>query len=222
MQPKPDATRTYLAWLRLTAPQVYSAALRKFAGKTRSLGGLDRNLGDMGQDDLLNIPAADLPGGEIVVSSTPDTSGGYSLPVLAQDPSAFAPVSDVSSMVSLDPGVSDAITAAANAQTNTQNISAIASAVGSVLNTALTTSSQANLVKLNTARVQAGLYPLNAQGQIIRPTVPGAVAPGTGQSAIARMEQAIAGPGGGGSTLPLLLIAGVAGLALFAFSRRGT
>lgn len=217
MQPNAAATRTYLAWLRLTAPQVYSAALRKFAGKTRSLGGLDRNLGDLGQDDLLSLP-------EVDVTSSPDTSGGYSLPVLAQDPTALAPVtpvSDLSSMVSLDPGVSDAITAAANAQTNTQNISAIASAVGSVLNTALTTSSQANLVKLNTARVQAGLYPLNAQGQIIRPTVPGAPV-GAGSSAIARMEQAIAGPGVGGSTLPLLLIAGVAGLALFAFSRRGT
>jgi hypothetical protein len=224
----------FLAWLRTTAPETYTTALRKVAGKPRGSGGLTRDLigsmytpstgfgflgddfGSLGQD---NTGVAD--GGLVsnpleTVTVTPSPDWVYNPadyqpapPVALVDTSTFTtPAIEATPPPALDTsGTLVSIPAPAPSAWGS-----FLTAVTGLASTALTTSAQSNLVKVNTARAAQGLPPVDANGIPIRPTA-SLFPPNT---TIARLESSIAGV----ATSPLFLIAGVGLLALFFMRKR--
>jgi hypothetical protein len=207
----------YLAWLRTTAPSLYSQAVRKATGKQHTLGGLTDNLLNralspgltqsfLGDDDLDEI---DVTG---VSMDQPVTTNLFIAPVdTTFDTSTIAAPSAVN--VAPLPNVPVPSTPAAAAPSS--NIFAnILTAVASIGSTVVTASQQSALIALNTQRAAQGLPPVNAAGQVIT-----AAGTATTSPALLAFENAITG-GAGGSLLPIILIGGV--LAYFLFGRKST
>lgn len=220
-------TQLYLAWLRTTSPEVYMAAMRKITGQKRTLGGLDADLcasmtapstfGAFGQDDS----SFDYTMPEIDITAPVDTTT-YTLPVIDEtsltpvtpiDTSVLTPVTDIGTTVTM-PDVTITPAPATSSPFSSNVLAAFTTAVGTVAASALQASNQSNLIKLNTARAQQGLPPVNSAGQVVTPTNT-RLAPATGP--IYKLESTIAGAAGGVG-LPLLLGVGV--LAFFMLRRR--
>jgi hypothetical protein len=223
----------YLAWLRTNSPDVYLMAMRKTLGQPRTLGGLDSDLvnsmtapatfGAFGQDSSSDtslpsvtvspdtfapqFPLTDTSGMPLIFPVTEAYPTAPEIPTLT--PEQLAPVTVEAAPA---PVLDASGTLTGTPPDGTSWLTSLITAVGNIGATALSSSSQSNLVKLNTARAQQGLPPVDINGRVV--TASG-LAPAT--SAIYRLEQAIAG-GTTGAT-PLLLIAGV-GLLAFLFMRR--
>lgn len=215
----------YLAWLRQTAPATYATAVRKVAGKPRSLGGLNRNLvssmyapstgfGFLSDDvtdaslQPITVTAPDLS------SLSIDTSGFQPADLSADivDPSTFA-----SPSLPASPDVSTPATdtsgSSGSSWFNSNTFSSLINAVGNVASTALNVSAQSNLLKLNTQRAAQGLWPVQANGT----PVPQSQLYPASSPTLARFESAISTQG---MTSPLLIIAGLGLLAVLIKRRR--
>lgn len=201
-----NAQAAYLAWLRLTAPEVYTAALRKVARAPRGLGGLSDDLlarmsrpstgfGFFG-DDTTDIPTITVTAD---ASSGPDTSG------LVLDPSTLDPV-DLTSLqdqASVSPSLNILPEPASTTSTTGSNLFAsIIQAVGTVTAAGMQASQQSSLVKLNTQRAAQGLPPVNANGVPINT----GFLTRSSNPAIASLENSISGA----ASSPLLWVAALA------------
>ena len=197
----------YLAWLRTTAPETYSAVMRKVSGKPRSTGGLQADLvtnmfrpstgfGFLGQD------SSDMP--EVDVTATPITDTSYTLPTI--DTSTFE-------NPTLDQSVTmpDVTITPAPAAPSSDIWANVIKGVTSITAAALTTSAQSNLVKVNTQRAQQGLPPVDANGVPIRPSY----SLYSSNPTLRNLEASISGS----SMTPILLIGGLALVALLMFKR---
>lgn len=209
----------FLAWLRTTSPQVYTAAIRQALRQPQTLGGLNCDLvnsmtapatfGAFGQDDSGD---GGLP--EITISApSVDQSAPQIIPLTPAD----IALSDVGTGITqIDvtqpdlPIVTNPSTGTTTAGSNTI-WNSIVTAVGNVGAAAFKADTQSNLVKLNTQRASMGLPPVNANGQVVT----AGFAPAT--NAIYSLENAIGGVGAGGGSL--FLIAGV-GLLAFMLLRK--
>lgn len=217
--------QAYLAWLRQTAPATYATAVRKVTGKSRSLGGLSRNLigslygtctgfGFLSDDITDSFAPVDISAPDMS-SLTIDTSG-FQAPDLSSDivdPSTFASP-DLSASIpdfSTDT-TSSAAPSGGSSFFNANTFSSLINAVGNVASTALNVSAQSDLLKLNTQRAAQGLWPVQANGT----PVPQSQLYPASSPAVARFESAISTQG---VTTPLLMVAGL-GLLAFALFKR--
>lgn len=179
-----NAKQTYLAWVRTTQPAVYYSALRAVFSPNKA------GLGGLG-DDLTDSIAASETSPSLV--STSDLSD--------IDTSISSDVSD---------SINNAYTASISPASTTQGGStdffgALANAITAVAPTVVQTQAAENLLAINTARAQQGLPPLTANGV---PVTGSMLSPTS--ATVAQMEAALSG----GSLMPILLIGGLAVLAL--------
>jgi hypothetical protein len=209
-----NAQQKYLAWLRITAPEVYTAALRTVARKPRGLGGLSDDLLTRMQRPctgfgFLGDDSADLPTITVTADApTADTSG------LTLDPNAFdsADLATLQQQTTL-PALPADVTAAAAAQSQPTGLfNSIVSAVAGVATTALNVSGQSNLVKVNTQRAAMGLPPVNAQGVPISNSF---FRPSTNPQ-LAALEASV----GGFASSPLVWVAGLGLIAFLLLGKR--
>ncbi|MGH3574921.1 MAG: hypothetical protein ACRDUW_24375 [Pseudonocardiaceae bacterium] len=129
-----NARQLYLAWLRSTHPDIYVAALRKVAGKPRSLGGL-------GQDLMSSMTAPDMASIASDVQLLPDVTTALD----------SATTSSSGRWTDIFPSIANAVTSLANTYFTTSAQSNLLSA-------------QSNLLQLNTQRATQGLPPVTAAG----------------------------------------------------------
>jgi MYXO-CTERM domain-containing protein len=214
-----NARAAYLAWLRINAPEVWTAAMRKVAGKARGLGGLSDDLiarmsrpstgfGFFGDD------TSDLPTITVTADAYPTTVD----PSLALDPTALDPVDftvlqqQANAPVPLLP-TPDATTAPAQPAASSSGIFAsIINAVASVTTAGMAANAQSGLLRLNTQRASQGLPPVNAAGV---PIATSFLSPSSNPT-IARLEATIAGAG----SSPILWIGALALAGLFLLRKK--
>lgn len=213
-----NAQAAYLAWLRINAPEVYTGALRKVAGKARGLGGLaDDLLARMSRTStgfgFFGDDTTDLPTITVTADAIPTVDNSS----LALTPDDLATLNDTLSQQDLQSSVSltalPTVPMAAPTVTTGSNLFAsIIQAVGTVTAAGMQASTQSSLVKLNTQRAAAGLPPVNANGVPINT----GFLPPSSNPTIARLEAGIAGAG----SSPMLWIAALAVGALFLLRKK--
>lgn len=207
-----NARQAYLAWLRVTNPGIYNAAIRRVAGRPRSLGGLSTDLiaqmsrqstgfGFLG-DDYSDLPTIDV------------TADAPTMPdITPLDVTDLTPIdtSDLTSSVQLTPASSIAPAADSNNTTSgpSTTFNAITGAVASIITAGMSASASSSLLKLNTQRAQQGLPPVNAQGVPISTSG----LPLSTNPTIARFEASMAGV----ASSPMLWLAGLGIAALLIF-----
>lgn len=221
-----NVRQAYLAWLRQTAPQTYATAVRKVAGKPRSLGGLNRNLiaslyGPATGFGFLSDDVTDATLAPVTVSApdmsslTVDTSGFQApdMSSLIVDPSTFSSPDLSASIPDFSTGGTDTSAPSGGSSFfNANTFSSLITAVGNVASTALNVSAQSNLLKLNTQRAAQGLWPVQANGTL----VPQSQLYPSSSPTLARFESAISTQG---IATPLLMVAGLGVLAFALFKR---
>jgi hypothetical protein len=220
-----NAKALYLSWLRQTAPELYTAALRKVAGKPRGLGGLGDDLvsrmcrpctgfGFLG-DDTSDLPTITVTAPDFY-NTAPDLTGVDSFLTepggLTVDPSSFS-AADLTSLTAQDVSSLPTITEAPDTSAGSGGLfSNVATAVASIVTAGMTANNQSNLLKVNTQRASQGLPPVDSNGVPIRTSL---LTPSSNPT-IARIESTIAGA----ASSPLLWVAGLGLLGFLLLRKR--
>lgn len=208
----------YLAWLRTTAPAVYSAAIRKATGQNRSVGGLTDDLvGKAMAPDLTHSflgDDTDLSEINVTAQYMPDPVSFDSSSIDFQTPSFDQSTVSAPGALTFQSGSGSATglstTPASSGGSGSSIFNSVLQSVVAIGAGVLNYSQQNKLIALNTTRASQGLPPVNANGQVVSPYGTATTSPG-----LLAFEQAISG----GSSMSMWLILGVLGIGAFVLLR---